>query len=140
MGPPGSRLLLVFQSQREYLAASMCMYMEVGKKRQRPARQLAYRPPFEKKSSKIYRTYTKMYTKMYPNISKLSKDIPRYKMWSLGAGPGAAAPPPLGILYSLVYLCTSWIYLDILVYILVFFGIFLGILVDIFNFPQFDST
>ena len=31
----------------------------------------------------------------------------------LGAGPGGAAPPPLGILYILVYLCISWICLDI---------------------------
>ena len=42
--------------------------------------------------------------KIYPNISNTSR---------LGAGPGGAAPPPLGILYILVYLCISWIYLDI---------------------------
>ena len=29
------------------------------------------------------------------------------------AGPAGLAPPPLGILYILVCLCTSWMYLDI---------------------------
>ena len=40
--------------------------------------------------------------------------------WRLGAGPGVAAPPPPGILYTLVYFCISWrslaIYLNIFGY------------------------
>ena len=43
-------------------------------------------------------------TNMYPDISKIYKDIPRCTKCQ------AAALPPLGILYILVYLRISWIY------------------------------
>ena len=66
---------------------------------------------------------------MYPNISKIYADIPRYTKYQaaadrrLGAGPGGTAPPPLGILYILVhvYLCVSWKYLDIYLCISIFY-------------------
>ena len=47
---------------------------------------------------------------------------PRSGPGRLGAGPGGAAPPPLGILYVLVYLRISWIYLNKFGYM---FGMFL---------------
>ena len=86
-----------------------------------------------------------IYQNIYQDISKYIQDIQRYTSISkipsgggaappgpaprrpgpdrgprLGAGPGRAAPPPLGILYILVYLCISWIYLDIFGYIFVY--------------------
>ena len=64
-----------------------------------------------------------------PNMSKICKDISRYTKYqavAAGAGPGGAAQPPLSILYILVYLCISWIYLNIFEHIFAIFqnGIF----------------
>ena len=58
---------------------------------------------------------------MYPYIYIYIyiKDVRRYtkiiKNYRTGAGgePGRAARPPLGIFYILVYLCISWISLEI---------------------------
>ena len=44
------------------------------------------------------------YIRLYPRYTKIYQDI------GAGAGPGGTAPPPSGILYILVYACTSWIY------------------------------
>ena len=95
---------------------------------------------YTKNIPKTYRTHTKnisKYIQMYPRYTKIYK-IPSGggaappgpaptrpgpdRGLRLGAGPGRAAPPPLGILYILVYLGISWIYLNIFGYM---FGIFL---------------
>ena len=74
--------------------------------------------------------YIQKCTKKYPNTSQCIQDIyegvPRYTKYQAAAGRprhrlGGAAPPPLGILYTLVYLYISWIHLDIC---LVYFNIF----------------
>ena len=69
--------------------------------------------------------------RVYANISKIYKDIPRHTKYpavagpprpvrpggtgrtGTSAGPGGAAAPPLGILYILLHFCISWIYLDL---------------------------
>ena len=65
---------------------------------------------------KIIFAYTKLYEKIYQNIHRYIQiyiqDIQIYiKIYTIPSGGGA--PPPLGISYILVFLCISWIYLDI---------------------------
>ena len=58
---------------------------------------------------------------MYQDIKNTKRPRPDLDR-RLGAGPGGAAPPPLGISYILLYLWRALIYLDMFWYLI---GIFL---------------
>ena len=85
-----------------------------------------HHPKYTKYIPNIY-IYIYTHIQTSPNISKIYKDIPNShgtdRDRHLGAGPGGAAPPPLGFLYTLVCFCMSWIYLDIFAHIV---GIYIG--------------